>query len=178
MSYSPYKKAGQVSPLRNENAKHVCISPFKTGAGLSMPHERVESWFSGFATCWESLRTPPSDHVSCNSPGWSANGFAVPLVKAAVKWFCMICVRCCCGFFGWSWGWRIVLSWVERGQRLIISMAGACVRTLTSRQWVERWAWSRSGLRSSGRISASGWLILWRQRCPTCLRRCAEKLLR
>lgn len=151
--------------------------PFLTGASLRMPHERVESWFFGFATCWESLRAPPSECVSCNSPGWSANSFARPLVKVAVKWVCMICVRCCWGFFGWSWSWRIVSSWIERGQMLTLSVAGVYACALTSRRWGERWAWSRLGRRSSGRISASGWLILWHRRCPMCLRQCAEKHL-
>lgn len=148
---------------------------FLTGVVWKMPHERGKPWVFWLR---HMLRKCSGLHPLCAYPVIHPAG--VPTASRGSWWralwsgFCMICVRCCWGFLGGVWGWRIVSSRERSG--LIIARPGVCV--LTSLLWEARWAWSRWGRRSSGRIFASGWLRWSRRRCPTCPRQCGETLLK
>lgn len=166
---------GLKSEQRHKNARQACIFPCSTGVVWKMPHERLQSWV--FWLC-HMLRKcsglhPPSMYPVIHPAG-------VPTAPQGSWWralwsgFCMICVGCCWGFLGGvEGGGCLEHSW-ERSM-LIIAWAKVCI--LTSLLWEVRWAWSRLGLRSSGRISALGWLIWWLRHCPMCPQQCEEKLL-
>lgn len=82
---------------------------------LALPHVEKVLW------------APPSERVSCNSPGWSANGSTGLLVKGTVKWLlydlCWVLLR----VSGWGWGWR--MSWAESREVNAHNSVGRGVRT-------------------------------------------------